>query len=495
MEASTSSTFATEVPFTFLANAALTTPISSTFNLIHRGLVGWKQKAANKEASGSHEDRSKNTVTESPQHLLSRFLAKDVFTDGQLQDWAQRVAEKFLPGEDLQCLPFSQVLTDPEFRAVVVTDDLAPGWHIQHQSPTMLTTAMIIICGLQRAQELQDTRIFSHISAHANADVTHIKDGMPLTKAMFYGVGKPGSGKSTSLKNSLDGRGFTYEQLMAPFKHVKYADEYESVVLGDWRPGLCPGTDSLEQAVKPKIVDYLRTQSPSMVIAEGERLMNKDFFNLVKAEGYLLEVCLFDISDSIAAERFQQRGSEWNCKKATWHKGLCTRVRNIEDIVTKKVDTTQTADVVAAEVSTMLQNLTKLVTINIRPKVKPDKGKDKGLKEHKCRANPVQEQDKCHNKVCQVCRVWYHNAAKTCPACRGDLVLHDLVPQQCRSDSMPQKMRSRGQSSSSPSSSKKAYSSKEKFSEKPGVVPRVRRAWPQGVLKKSDDDAAIEQLR
>jgi len=169
-------------------------------------------------------------------------------------------------------------------------------------------------------------------------------------KVLVYGVGYPGSGKSTALKSAL--ADISYREISKPVPLVVY--DNGMLLLGQWRDGLNPGTDALEFAVKPKVLDWIRRCQPGFIIAEGIRLANRAFFDACKSMGYKVHIVYFDVPVDVAQKRYVQRGSGWDKKKELFHKGVCTQIDHLNDVFTKRIDSTREGNEVAAELRTFL---------------------------------------------------------------------------------------------------------------------------------------------
>jgi len=128
------------------------------------------------------------------------------------------------------------------------------------------------------------------------------------------------------------------------------------LLLGQWRDGLNPGTDALEFAVKPKVLDFIRMCQPGFIIAEGIRLANRAFFNACKSMGYTVHIIYFDVPVEVAQNRYVERGSGWDKKKELFHKGVCTQIDHLKDVFTKRIDSTREGSEVAAEFRTFLNS-------------------------------------------------------------------------------------------------------------------------------------------
>ena len=145
-------------------------------------------------------------------------------------------------------------------------------------------------------------------------------------KQMLYIIGFPGVGKSTVLEASLPP---VVRQLNHPVKHVLYQDSPNPTIqLGQIRDGFA-GTDALPMNAQPKVIDWLSMRGDDqLVIAEGDRLGNKKFFNAMTAAGWKLNIVMIAADDADVQARRDARGSDQN---PVWLKGRETKVRNLRD--------------------------------------------------------------------------------------------------------------------------------------------------------------------
>lgn len=142
-------------------------------------------------------------------------------------------------------------------------------------------------------------------------------------KAFIYIIGYPGSGKSTLVKELLQGIPIL-GQVTKPFAMVHYRC---GVQLGSNRKRF-PGTDALAMNVQPKVLKWLGEDYPwcSVVLGEGDRLANASFFEGVKAAGWELTIAHLAVSKQLAQERCAARQST---QKQSWWEGRVAKVDNL----------------------------------------------------------------------------------------------------------------------------------------------------------------------
>lgn len=139
-------------------------------------------------------------------------------------------------------------------------------------------------------------------------------------RQLLYLIGIPGSGKSTVMRQVLEGRPF--DLLRHPFQHEVYGCCL--AYLGTSSSAF-PGTDRLPMDVQPRVLDWLES-CPYDVVGEGDRLANEAFFTSVQQLGFTLTVALLDTPRRVAADRRFQRGSR---QDAAWVKGRETKIERL----------------------------------------------------------------------------------------------------------------------------------------------------------------------
>ncbi len=143
----------------------------------------------------------------------------------------------------------------------------------------------------------------------------------------LYIIGEPGVGKSELVAALTDG--WTPIEVDDPFPHRVYpigadGQPQEVVELGRRRERFS-GTDALSMAVQPKVMEWLPAAKPAMLIAEGDRLANDKWLNLLLSNGYELRLVLLS-GPGAAARRRLQRGSR---QDPAWLVSRQTKVRRL----------------------------------------------------------------------------------------------------------------------------------------------------------------------
>lgn len=108
-----------------------------------------------------------------------------------------------------------------------------------------------------------------------------------MKRELLYIFGEPGAGKSTLMAYLT--RGLDVIEISKPFAMRHYPDA-DVTELGPRRRGGFPGTDGLSMSVQPTVIEWLRNDGPSRVIAEGDRLANGRFFEACRDMGYSLHL-------------------------------------------------------------------------------------------------------------------------------------------------------------------------------------------------------------
>merc|ERR1719247_111317 len=129
----------------------------------------------------------------------------------------------------------------------------------------------------------ESIRVFYHTE---DVTVMRVARGRVERKVLVYAIGYPGCGKSSAFKSALATLG-DYKEIVKPVPLVVYDNGW--CMLGQWRDGLNPGTDAMEHAVKPKVLEWMRECQPGFVIAEGIRLANRSFFDTCRSLGYSVQ--------------------------------------------------------------------------------------------------------------------------------------------------------------------------------------------------------------
>jgi len=338
-----------------LFELAKSKPICSNGALLEIGFANirhslWKPKSPNNKKS--------------LKDLCEDFIRKHIFTSPaceNLKGWCKEVLDA-LPGESAKS-------TDKKFLSVLkniygspktfceVLEDGTPAFHLQHGFPNPLASIALVVCALQWHNYLDPSMRVYYNTGNA---VARISKGLVERKHLVYGIGYPGSGKSSAFRKAFEGMEGKDTSKTHSFPMVGY--DNGMFLLGVWRDGLNPGTDAMEQAVKPKVMEWMRTCSPGFVVAEGIRLANRAFFDGARSMGYSVHIVLIDIPSEVSKDRYIGRGSVLDKNKELWYKGVCTQVDNMKDLVTKKIDGTQAADIVGTELKEFLAS--QFATVN-----------------------------------------------------------------------------------------------------------------------------------
>lgn len=143
-------------------------------------------------------------------------------------------------------------------------------------------------------------------------------------KRLLYIIGYPGAGKTSALREALDGAPEP-DRIDKPFWHKIYPG---GIVLGRDRAGGFGGTDALPMNVQPAVLQFMAgLPAETVVVAEGDRLGNDSFFTALGA-GWSIDVALLQVPRGTAAGRRMQRGSQMN---PIWIRGRETKVDRLAD--------------------------------------------------------------------------------------------------------------------------------------------------------------------
>ncbi len=150
-------------------------------------------------------------------------------------------------------------------------------------------------------------------------------------KQLLYIIGQPGAGKTTVLRQALDGCHCL--RVRQPFCMTWYhrddvaVPEERGVQLGAERYPF-GGTDALSMAVQPKVVEWLSGTAFTHVVAEGDRLGNEKFFRSVNELGWRLTVAWLSTPDQVAAQRRALRAAHNGtaAQNPVWLKGRVNKV-------------------------------------------------------------------------------------------------------------------------------------------------------------------------
>ncbi len=65
------------------------------------------------------------------------------------------------------------------------------------------------------------------------------------------------------------------------------------------------GTDTLSYGIKTKVNEWMSVFSPGFVLAEGDRLANRPFFEAASQLGYRVLIVLIDAPVEVARSRYR----------------------------------------------------------------------------------------------------------------------------------------------------------------------------------------------
>jgi len=154
-----------------------------------------------------------------------------------------------------------------------------------------------------------------------------------MSKHMLYIYGEPGVGKST-LVTALIGQAEP-ETTTEPFAWARFDNGVSYI--GAFREEF-PGTDALALDVQPKVIAWLESYGPHLVLAEGDRLANAKFFLGAQRLGYTLWPVQM-VGKDLAAQRRRERAQALGRKPqdAQWVRGRVTKC----NALTKNFDAMQ----------------------------------------------------------------------------------------------------------------------------------------------------------
>lgn len=137
---------------------------------------------------------------------------------------------------------------------------------------------------------------------------------------LLYIAGAPGVGKST-LVERLAARQVA-ARVGGELPHVVY--EPSGVAELGRRRVAFSGTDALAMNIMPRACRWISRRPFERVVAEGDRLLARRFFDAARAAGYDVRLVILDAPAGVLAERRDQRGSR---QSPQWLKGRETKVR------------------------------------------------------------------------------------------------------------------------------------------------------------------------
>lgn len=145
---------------------------------------------------------------------------------------------------------------------------------------------------------------------------------------VVYLIGSPGSGKTTAvtLATRLLGWGDPLQR-ETPIPHLDYGRG--RIQLGRQLP-LFGGTDALGMAINPRAVEFISGAPANTVIAEGDRLSNRAFFDACRQAGVLRLIHL-RVPATVANSRADLRAATHGLPRQgdSWRKGRQTKINNL----------------------------------------------------------------------------------------------------------------------------------------------------------------------
>jgi predicted kinase len=128
-------------------------------------------------------------------------------------------------------------------------------------------------------------------------------------KKIILVIGGSATGKTTFIKKEY----LTLEHKnIEPKKLIKCCVNESTILLGHYNiDKRCEGTDTLSYAALPKLIEYLPTiiNKYDLLVAEGDRINNKKFFDLIKSFNIPVEVYYFTTSLQNSLQRRVASGS------------------------------------------------------------------------------------------------------------------------------------------------------------------------------------------
>lgn len=169
---------------------------------------------------------------------------------------------------------------------------------------------------------------------------------MPSRGEFLYLIGMPGAGKTTVLRKALEGLEAVQERV--PFAHLRYPG---GVQLGAQR-GAFSGTDALAMNCQPGVLVWLRRSAFPAVVAEGDRLANRSFFQELQLQGWALTVVFLQVPIAIGSTRGQSVRRTY--QSPAWFRGRATKVERLAaDFVSREwvLDARLPVETLAAQVA------------------------------------------------------------------------------------------------------------------------------------------------
>lgn len=133
-----------------------------------------------------------------------------------------------------------------------------------------------------------------------------------MKKVLAIG-GRPGTGKSTLMKEFMTQFTDWERQKPVPLVDIEYSEAGDIAVIGKYDEGeTFSGTDRLSMAVQPNALEFVRDwRAPSKIIFEGDRLFNGSFLrDLMDLKDVDLHVILLNAPQDILTARYIERGTD-----------------------------------------------------------------------------------------------------------------------------------------------------------------------------------------
>jgi len=138
--------------------------------------------------------------------------------------------------------------------------------------------------------------------------------------------GVPGSGKTTLVKNFMEGYSWVE---CKPSKLIvsMYNKDNDLHIFGSYKDEeIYAGTDRLSMAVQPEIKKWITNESFNFIF-EGDRLFNSTFLEFLKTLNCDLYIVFLKCKDEVLKRRYSQRGSN---QSSTFLKGRWTKQRKLK---------------------------------------------------------------------------------------------------------------------------------------------------------------------
>jgi hypothetical protein len=211
-----------------------------------------------------------------------------------------------------------------------------PGFHLSCSDLHVKASIALIVSALQR-RKCWPKGISVLYHAHSEEGKCLCEKAVRLhkgvgaqKKVLIYGIGYPGSGKSSAFRTAMAGVQCMHE--ISPFPMAIY--ENGVAMLGRWQfaknDAPCWGSDSMAPFMKPAVLGWMRQAMPKLVLVEGDRFNHKDFFEKCTGMGYEIKMVFFDVPAEVTRERYQTRED----KEANpgWYKGKITQVNSTREL-------------------------------------------------------------------------------------------------------------------------------------------------------------------